>query len=674
MADPTAVDQSAMEPTQPAPTQEDANILSRLKDLGLNRRKTFMDVFEEAEYFSYSKDYDSRLYTAEAKSADYVFKAKLNKAAEFVEVIGPYLFPRVPDAQVNPKKWSTYWARKRHQVEEDYLDYALWEGDFQGHMRKTISEACLSGRSCLQVGYNDKKKIVQSTYRSCRDLIIDPDAKSSEEVNWIAIRRVKPKWEMKALIAKVRGDNSMDDAIDSAPAYSETAEGTKSHDVVEYWEFYLTVGLWRFGDTLLGQSPGEDGQLVQDDSPRKYYWMPGHVLAESEWEIPFFLIDEWPVSWLDLRPRPNSLWPVSPLEPGLGHLKAANYLYTFYINRQRVASRMFLVAADYNGQGVTDDQLMKFVYEDDLGFIRIKINGNELKINDLVQQFKFDAGIQEFERAFTLLMGEFSKATALSDILYAGEGQRQSRIKADVDFKEEKSQSRINDMRNRVMDYMSRVMRKMAFAARFLEKPEDIAAKLGPEAGSVWGVLASPEQVKQQQMQRDQQKQITKQALQAQARQAQMMQQQAAQMNPGMPPPAPIPPPSDEELEGMLGPEPLVNMEEWTSEADRTIDAGTARSMDIDAKLDNVRAILTQYSAVLGNMPAGPLALATAYQELAKLSQFSLSAQDAAKKMVEVAASMTPPPGMPPAGPPQGGMPSPPANQNPNGRPPGSPE
>jgi hypothetical protein len=137
-----------------------------------------------------------------------------------------------------------------------------------------------------------------------------------------------------------------------------------------------------------------------------------------------------------------------------------------------------------------------------------------------------------------------------------------------------------------------------------------------------------------------------------------MMQQQVAMQNPGMPPPAPIPPPSDDELEGLLGPEQLVSMDAWTSEADRTIDAGTTRAMDIDAKLDNVRGILTQYSPILGNMPAGQLALATAYQELAKLSQFSLPAQEAAQKMVESAAALTPPPGMP----------------MPNGRPPGSPQ
>ena len=681
--DPNAPPAAAQPPAiaQPSATQltqadkNDAQILSTQRDSARERRRSFIDIFNRIEEFSYGNNYDKLLYSGDESMSSMRFKAKINRASEFAEIGGTFIFPKVPDAQVNSREWATYWAQKRHMVEQNYLKYALWEGDYHLHVRKEVTECLLSGRSAVFTGFNPDKGIVQNVFRSCRDLLMDPAAKCAEEVNWVAIKRTKPKWELKNHLQQVRGDNEMDSVIDGLSMIKEETNQQQSGmpgqvndiDSVDYYEFYFRVGLWRFGQTSLGLSTDENGQSIQDDSPRKFYWVPGRVLAVSEWEMPLYMINEWPVSWVDYRPRPNHLWPAAPMETGLTHLENLNFMYSFYANRIRFAWRTFLVAVNYNGTGVSDDELMKLVFNGDFSFLRVKISGDEHKFGDLVQQFKFDSGIDEFERAWALVSSEFAKSTGLSDIMYSGEGATQSRVTADVEFKKNTSSGRFEDMRSLNVDHMSRVMRKTLFAARFMHAPEDIAKILGAEAGRIWGTLAAPEQVAMELQQRSD---IKKQW----ADEAQMMRQgfmdQMAKMPPPMaapgmmPPPPPMPPPipTDDELEARLGPPQFISMEDWIHEADRTVDAGTTVAMDHNAKMEALTSIIA--NPAIPQMPGGTKAIAVALMEMAKLQQLSHDMQAAFKEMV-TATSIQPMP--------LGNMPSAPNQPGPIGHPPGTP-
>ena len=656
-------------PARPAEQdRKDAGILEKMRDRWRARRADFIKTYDKVEEFSYGKSYDKLLYDNNESTQNMSIKAKINRAAEFAEIMGSYIFPNVPDAQVTSRPWATYWQRKRHMVEQNYLQYALWEGDFHQHMRKEITEALLSGRSCLFTGLNDRKGIFQNVYRSCRDFLIDSDAKCSEEANGIAILRSKPKWKLKQEITAIRGDDSMDSVIDGLSVIKDgDPSGTENADDREtayYYEFYLRVGLWRFGDTTLGGETAEDGSITQDDSPKKFYWVPGHVLAVTEWELPLFMIDEWPLSWLDLRPKPNSLWPASPLETGLTHLEQLNYMYSFYTNRIRFAWRTFLIAVNYNGTGVSDDELLKLVFAGDFSFLRVKVSGNEIPFDKLVQQFKMDSGIDEFERAWALVSSEFAKSTGLSEIMYSGEGQRQSRVSADVEFKAKTSQSRVEDMRQLTIEHESRVMRKTIMAARFLQSPEEIAKILGAEAGTIWGRLGSPEQVAAEQQQRQMAKQKMMQQAQAMQMQYQKMMQQMPPPMPGGPmaPPPPIMP-TEDDMERDLGPPQLVDLESWIHEADRTIDAGTAKAQDHDTKVDTLQMIIGQYGPVITALPGGARAISTALLELSKLVQLSHDMQSCLSDMVKDTT------GIPPAG----MAPSAPSNPMPNGAPPTAP-
>ena len=47
-------------PPPPEPTKKDSDILLKMRDTGIDRRKSFLDMYEELEYFSYNKDYDEK--------------------------------------------------------------------------------------------------------------------------------------------------------------------------------------------------------------------------------------------------------------------------------------------------------------------------------------------------------------------------------------------------------------------------------------------------------------------------------------------------------------------------------------------------------------------------------------------------------------------------------------
>jgi hypothetical protein len=187
-------------------------------------------------------------------------------------------------------------------------------------------------------------------------------------------------------------------------------------------------------------------------------------------------------------------------------------------------------------------------------------------------------------------------------------------------------------MRESVTQFLEKIYRKRLFAARFLHPSEDIAKLFGPEAGKIWGEIASPEAV----------------ANEKAARTA--MYQDAAMQ--GMPP---------EQVDQILGPPALVDMEAWIHEADRTIDAGSMRRMDLDAQIQNLNVALNQLAPSLVNMPGGGEFVSALAAEFAEKNRMSPELVSAARNIAtqiamqqQMMAAM-PPQGAPPAAPPQTG-------------------
>jgi hypothetical protein len=164
---------------------------------------------------------------------------------------------------------------------------------------------------------------------------------------------------------------------------------------------------------------------------------------------------------------------------------------------------------------------------------------------------------------------------------------------------------------------------------------QDIAKLFGPQTDKLWGELGSPETVAQEQQMRQQTSQMI-------GQQMQMM---------GAPPDQ-----IGQMVDEQLGPPQFVSMEDWLTEADRTIDSGSMRRMDIDAQMQNLNVAMNQLGPAVVNMPGGAEFIGALAAEFTKLNRFSPELQAAAANIITSIkmAQMMPPPGMPPQGPQQG--------------------
>jgi hypothetical protein len=213
-------------------------------------------------------------------------------------------------------------------------------------------------------------------------------------------------------------------------------------------------------------------------------------------------------------------------------------------------------------------------------------------------------------------------------LLYTGQTQTQPRSATEVDVRERKTMSRVDEMSRRVQQAMTLAMRVVAFGARYLLTADDLRPAFGPDA-DVWGVLGSPEDAQMEQQQR--------------------MQMLQAAMQSGMPP---------EQAEEQLGPERVVNFEVWLQEAERGIEAGSMRRIDHNAQVENLNVALNQLAPALISTPGGPLFVLGLAEEFARIHRFSPALQEAASKAAQITmqAMQAPPPppgGAPPPGAPQ---------------------
>lgn len=647
-----------MQATSP-PTDGQADpivqLTKRLREAAVESRRGHLSTRDELAKYAYDKTFDF-LYAEPAFNKDLFFKAKCSKAAQFIEIMGAALYPSDPDAVVNSFDWATPTQRERHKIEQQYITYAMRRGDLHAHMRRTVAEALLGGRGVIWTGFNERKGCIQHVFDTVDNFLIDPDAKCTDDANWVARRRIKPRWWVKAMY------QDKAEAIDKLEKYSDPKSADKgtqaSSDLVEYYEMYFRVGLANYAPGLMGA--GSDPQEFDlGDGPMKLCVAEGLLLSAEPWEIPFHLDDMWPCELLDLREKPGALWPTAPMDTGLGHLRALNYMYTAFVNHARNATRTAFMVANYNGQGMSDENAFKVVAGRDFEMVRVTINGDTLRLGDLIQQLKIDPMTDKFDQILQVIGREFEKETGLYEVLYTGTTPTQIRNATTADMIRNSSQSRVEDMRTVMNKFMGRLAYKYAFGARYLHTPDEIGAMFGPQAAQLWGTLAPPEIVQQERAMRAQTKQVIMGSLM----------QQASMPVPGPMgpmPPAPVDPAQlDSQAEQQLGPEQLVSMDEWMNEASRDIEAGSMRPLNIDRQVENMNVALNQLAPAVATLPGGGEMVAALAVEFARLNRYAPEVQQAALKFqaqcaqvteAQVAmASMPPPPPGADAGTPEKG-------------------
>lgn len=527
-------------------------ILARLLENAESARKAFIETGREIEKYGFSRDYDFEYKEA---GEELFFKAKVAKTAQYIDVVGSALYQTNPHRQVTQRPWVVDPIKvQRTKLLEMYLNYTPEECDLYTHSRRSVIDGLVYGGGVMWTGWNDRKGVVQSVNDTIDNLYLDPDARIWEEMGWVGRQRTRPRVEL----LKRFQDPAAQKILKEIPAASERNSDRNERqdwerrdfgaDQITFYECYHRFGLSRYrGGVETADKLGE-----ADDAPKKYYvTKSGQLFGEEDWEIPFHLDDEWPCTLLAFRERPGSIWPVSPLEVGLGHQKALNWLYTMYLSKARVSLRTLLAVVTQNGQGLDIENEKKALYGRAIEILKIKANGDQGKLDNIIQQLEITVDIDSFVKFQEIIERQFEQSTGLTEFLMSGGSNTQARSAEEVKIKDQKSRTRIEDFRALMEKWAGKVARKEALAIRYLCDPEDIAPIFGEQAAQVWGQLMPPLNV-----------------------QLEMVRT------------------------GMISPDQVrqdgVVFKEWLREADYTIEAGSLRRKDIDQAIDAADAAMNQ--------------------------------------------------------------------------------
>ena len=606
-----------------------SHILLSMIDEAKKSKSDFMEVGKEISQFAYSKDHNFQYENMPGMDQNITWKAKVAKTAEYLETIGPALYQNNPDRRVIPKPWATDIQKSRAAIMQDYLNYLPPETDLAGHSRRAINDALTWGAGVVWTGYNPQKKCIQSVHDSIDNLLLDPTASTIEELQWVARKRCKPIWQVLAKYPKASQQLGSYKGSDYAGSVNK----------VTYYEVYCKAGLHNFnGGSAVSRD--EDGIGYTSDEPMKYVVTEdGKVLDESEWEIPFHLDDKWPFSFIGFRFKPGCIWPVSPLETGLPFQKAINFAYTFFMEKVRVSSKDVIAFAKILGDSLTVQDKARIKNGFGTQLVEFEATGdNSTKLADLIQQWRFDAGVQDFQMIVGILEKQFERMTGLTEFIAVGTTENQFRSAAEANLKDKNARTRFEDMRMQVESWQTQIARHEAQAARYLLEPSDIQPVLGPDAAAIWGQLMPPTaEIEQQLMQQYQQQGVPPEQA------ALLIQNEIAKIA-----------------------DNGVVYQDWLQEADYSIEAGSTRRQDINQQIDASNEFMRQALPVLmGPGQMNPQVMGAAMSSLAawaKINQMPVEMQQALAMATQAVLAPPPPPMAPPMqGDPNAQPPPPPA-------------
>lgn len=478
--------------------QAAGSILQRRLEGARKGKRRFLETGNEIVRYGYSPDYNFEYHTLPAQA---FFRAKAALTSEAIKVMGPYLYQTNPHRTATYREWADPQMIRLTEIMGQYLNYTPAETDLYRHSRRATDEGISFGEGVMWTGMNQEKRLACSTYGSIRELLKDPDASTDEEIRWIARRRTRPRDD---LLADHPEAAETIKNLPKSPKRYDGADGegaawnnqNLSQELVSYWEFYTRVGIQHFeGGGEYVKALALTGEEPNDKPARWLVSDQGKVIAQDDWEVPYYLINEWPCTWLQFHDDPDSVWGISPLAAGLGYQRAVNWIITLLMGKYRFTSRTMMATMKKNNQGLNDADLDKVMVGNDIESLQIKVDGEDKGIGDFIQQFDWNSDYLDHGMKFLNLMEmKYQKATGLYEILYAGETSTQIRSATDAQMKDRNSRNRLEDMRDRVAKWQTKIARKEALAARMINTKEEIAKILGPVAGQDWGILVKPDQ------------------------------------------------------------------------------------------------------------------------------------------------------------------------------------
>ena len=410
---------------------------------------------------------------------------------------------------------------------EHYLNWTPAALDLKTESRFAIVEALIKGAGLLMPEVHAPEgstlRLVGSFNKSIDDLVIDPDAERLSEAKWVALRYTEPYWQVEETYQLPPESLKKYASGESSEQQSQTASDPNgdynrkrgiTNDTLTYWKVYSKMG---FGGRLSGLNQAPDAPLRQATDPLgKFLYLvicegcpypinvppeitaalinipdltmqqmaQQEVMRRCQWPTPYWADDAWPFTMLAFHPVPRQTWPMSHLKPGLGELKAINWIWSMLVSKIRTACRDFIGVMKAAGEELKNTIKSGGDYE------IIEIEQMVGSIDQAVKFLQHPTFNPEIYTILTGLMNLFDKRTGLTELLY-GLSATQMRSAEEAAVKGEQVNIRPDDMADRVENWMTDVSRMEAFCARWHLTGQDVAPAVGEAGAWLWDQLIS---------------------------------------------------------------------------------------------------------------------------------------------------------------------------------------
>jgi hypothetical protein len=411
-----------------------------------------------------------------------------------------------------------------------YLNYTPAALDLKTHSRRVVDEAIIKGAGVwwteLVEDPGSGTRAVGSFADTVDNLVLDPDATEIEDIMWCAKRCVHPL----DVVAKQYGSDPEElrkslegkDSIKlSDPDFGHRLgeDGRQSlrqkgqtNDLITYWKIWSKTG---FGDRLKGSPKdqrgffdniGDNAYIVVADGIPYPLNTPPAVLEEQvdeesglppsmfravQWPIPFWAQSNgWPFEMLSFHRKPNYVWPISHIKPGIPELRFLCWAFSFMAQRVATSCETIIGVSKAADQDIKDQILA----QSQGGFKVVELS--EIlgrSVADVISIFQLPPVNGEIWQVIEAVTTMLEKRLGLTELVY-GMTSSQIRSATEASVRSEQISIRPDDMAECVENAMSAIARKEAMAARWLLTPEDVAPIVGPLGAMAWEAHVMPQE------------------------------------------------------------------------------------------------------------------------------------------------------------------------------------
>jgi hypothetical protein len=413
------------------------------------------------------------------------------------------------------------------ELMQTYLNWTPIENNLISHGRQVVDEALIKGGGVLwteavsqqNVPPADPTLVIGSFYDSVDNLLLDPDAQVIEEITWCAKRCVLPIDQAARMFGLQRADlkanlesydstsRNVDDRHgDGRPGKKRTG---KTNDLVTFYKVWSKCG---FGDRLKDAKKSDRGVFdplgdncyivvaegvdyplnvppaVMDEELDEE-GLPQTLRIRAAWPIPLWADNGgWPFEMFAPHRKPNALWPVSHIRPGIGELRFLNWGMSFLMTRIATSCETIIGVSKAADADIKDQLLAP----SENGFKLLEISESlGRSVGDIVSVFAVPGVTRDMWDILAAVAEQFDKRVGLTELVY-GSTRNQMRSASEASIKQDNLSIRPDDMAQNFEDFMSRVARKEAMAARWLLRPQDVAPVLGPLGAEAWSMHVTP--------------------------------------------------------------------------------------------------------------------------------------------------------------------------------------